>query len=33
LVAIALADKMARMIWAMLSKEEDYRNPARAVTA
>jgi transposase len=33
LVAIALANKMARMIWAMLSKEEDYRDPARAVAA
>lgn len=28
LVAIALANKMARGIWAMLTKEEDYRNPA-----
>lgn len=27
LVAIALANKMARGIWAMLTKEEDYRNP------
>lgn len=27
LVAIALANKMARSIWAMLTKEEDYRNP------
>jgi transposase len=28
LVAIALANKMARGIWAMLTKQEDYRNPA-----
>ncbi|WP_280940200.1 hypothetical protein [Mesorhizobium sp. WSM1293] len=28
LVAIAPANKMARGIWAMLTKEEDYRNPA-----
>jgi len=27
LVAIALANKMARMIWAMLMRQEDYRNP------
>ena len=27
-VAIALANKMARSIWAMLVKGEDYRNPA-----
>lgn len=33
LVAIALANKMARTIWAMLTKNEDYRNPALAVTA
>ncbi|MEO9338645.1 IS110 family transposase [Mesorhizobium sp. SB112] len=33
LVAIALANKMARKIWAMLTKQEDYRNPASAVTA
>ena len=33
LVAIALANKMARMIWAMLTKEEDYRDPARAAAA
>lgn len=30
LVAIALANKMARAIWAMLTKNEDYRDPARA---
>jgi transposase len=28
LVAIALANKMARSIWAMLTKDEDYRAPA-----
>ncbi len=28
LVAIALANKMARQIWAMLTKKEDYRDPA-----
>ncbi|SEP19063.1 hypothetical protein SAMN05216228_104735, partial [Rhizobium tibeticum] len=26
--AIALANKMARGIWAMLTKQMDYRNPA-----
>lgn len=31
LVAIALANKMARAIWAMLTKKQDYRDPARAV--
>ena len=31
LVAIALANKMARTIWAMLTKQEDYRDPALAV--
>jgi transposase len=30
LVAIALANKMARGIWAMLTKGEDYRNQAQA---
>ena len=30
LVAIALANKMARQIWAMLTKDEDYRDPAQA---
>jgi transposase len=30
LVAIALANKMARSIWAMLTKREDYRGPAAA---
>ena len=33
LVAIALANKMARTIWAMLSKGEDYRDPVQAVAA
>jgi transposase len=33
LVAIALANKMARAIWAMLIKKEDYRDPAQAVAA
>lgn len=28
LVAIALANRMARAIWAMLTKNEDYREPA-----
>ena len=30
LVAIALANKMARTIWAMLTKNNDYRVPAQA---
>ena len=30
LVAIALANKMARSIWAMLTKEKDYRGPVTA---
>ena len=30
LVAIALANKMARSIWAMLTKREDYRGPVAA---
>jgi transposase len=29
-VAMALANKMARSIWAMLMKRENYRNPATA---
>jgi transposase len=33
LVAIALANKMARTIWALLTKDEDYRVPAQAVAA
>lgn len=33
LVAIALANKMARAIWAMLTKNEDYRDPTLAETA
>lgn len=31
LVAIALANKMARTIWAMLTKGKDYRDPAQVV--
>jgi transposase len=33
LVAIALANRMARAIWAMLTKDEDYRDPAKALAA
>lgn len=33
LVAIALANKMARIIWALLIKNEDYRDPAQAAAA
>lgn len=33
LVAIALANKMARQIWAMLTKNENYKNPTLAVRA
>lgn len=33
LAAIALANKMARQIWAMLIRQEDYRNPVKAMTA
>ncbi len=33
LVAIALANKMARQIWAMLTKNENYRDPALAAAA
>jgi len=33
LVAIALANKMARQLWAMLTKNEDYKDPALAGTA
>ena len=29
-VAVAMANKMARGIWAMLTKDEDYRDPATA---
>lgn len=32
LVAIALANKMARQLWAMMTKNEDYRDPALAAT-
>ncbi len=31
LVAIALANKMARTIWAMLVRNEDYRDPNGAI--
>ena len=31
LVAVALANKMARAIWAMITYERDYREPAAAV--
>jgi len=33
LVAIALANKMARQVWAMLTKQEDYRNPTPVLSA
>ena len=33
LVAIALANKMARTIWAVLRKEENYRDPAKTASA
>ena len=33
LVAIALANKMARQIWAMLTRNESYRDPTLAMTA
>lgn len=33
LIAIALANKMARQMWAMMMKNEDYRNPALATAA
>lgn len=33
LVAIALANKMARQIWALLTKQEDYREPAQVAAA
>ena len=33
LVAIALANKMARQIWALLTKQEDYRDPAQMAAA
>lgn len=28
---IALANEMARMVWAMLARNEDYRHPAGTV--
>ena len=33
LVAIALANKMARTIWALITRGEDYRVPAQAAVA
>lgn len=33
LVAIALANKMARSIWVMLTNKEDYRDPAQMIAA
>jgi transposase len=33
LVAIALANKMARTIWALIIRNEDYRDPTQAVAA
>lgn len=33
LVAIALANKMARAIWAMMTKNEDYRDPPQSAAA
>ncbi len=33
LTAIALANKMARTIWALMTKEEDYRDPAMTAAA
>ena len=33
LVAIALANKMARAVWAMLTKSQDYRDPVYAKAA
>jgi transposase len=32
LVAIALANKMARSIWAMLTKGEDYRKESAKIS-
>jgi hypothetical protein len=31
LVAIALANKMTRRVWAMLTRNEDYRDPTGVV--
>ena len=30
LVVVALANKMARIVWAVLTKQEDYRAPVAA---
>ncbi|WP_374395558.1 hypothetical protein [Sphingopyxis sp.] len=32
-LAIALANKMARQIWIMLTKNEDYKNPMPIMAA
>jgi transposase len=31
LVMVALANKMARIVWALLVKREDYRGPVAAM--
>jgi transposase len=31
-VAIALANKMARGFWAMMTEQKDYRNPVATTT-
>lgn len=33
LVGIALANKIARQIWATVTKNEDYRDPSQAAAA
>lgn len=33
LIAIALANKMAREVWAMMTKEEDYQDPSLVAVA
>jgi len=33
LVAVALANKMARGVWAMLTRKEDYRDPGQLMAA
>jgi len=33
LVEIALANKVAQTIWAVLAEEQDYRDPAKTVAA
>jgi hypothetical protein len=32
LVSVALANKMARTVWALLVRQEDYRAPAPVAT-